>query len=461
MTSPVEPELKRVLGLREGIAIHVGNIIGSGIFIVPAIMASHLHALGPIMLVWVAAGLLTLFGALSLAELSSLLPEAGGPYIYLREGFGKFWGFLFVWNDFLINRAGTAAALAVAFAIYLGHFFPAFSPEHAPLLSHSWMILGHTFRLAFGWTQFAALLVLLTVTVVNLVNVRMSGWVMNIFTTIKVGALVLLILAAFSLGKGSASNLRPWWPSGWSTGMMPAFGMGMISALWAFDGWASVTLSAGEIKDPQRNVPRALLIGTLLVIGLYLAATMAYTYVIPVSEAAHSPRIAADVARRILGPLGASLVSAAILCSTFGTANGGILTGPRSVFAAARDGLYPAHFAKIHPRYGTPFSAVLVLAFWSAILVLSGTYEQITTYVVFGSWAFYAITALAVIALRRKCPDAPRPYRTWAYPWATLAFVAAALLLLFNTLLRETGNALIGIGLVLLSLPFYVLWRRR
>lgn len=460
MDSASAPELKRVLGLREGIAIHVGNIIGSGIFIVPALMASQLHALGPILLVWVAAGLLTLFGALSLAELSSLLPEAGGPYVYLREGFGRFWGFLFVWNDFLINRAGTAAALAVAFSIYLGQFFPAFSPEHAPLASHTWMIWGYSFRLVLGWSQIAALLVLLTVTVVNLVNVRMSGWVMNVFTSIKVGALVLLILAAFLLGKGSAANLRPWWPEG-EFHLLPAFGMGMVSALWAFDGWASVTLSAGEIKDPQRNVPRALLIGTLLVIGIYLAATLAYTFVIPVGEAKDSPRIAADVAKRILGPLGASLVAGAILCSTFGTANGGILTGPRSLYAAAKDGLYPARFANVHPRFGTPFTAVLVLAFWSALLVLSGTYEQIMTYVVFGSWAFYAITALAVIALRRKQPEAPRPYRTWAYPYATLAFVAAALLILVNTLLRESGNALIGIALILLSLPFYVLWRRK
>jgi len=455
-----KPELHRVLGLREGISIHIGNIIGSGIFIVPAIMAARLHALGPIMIVWVVAGLLTLFGALTLAELSSILPQAGGPYIYLREGFGRLWGFLFSWNDFFINKSGSAAALAVAFATYLGYFFPAFSPEHAPLCARTSVILGYTLKFAVGWNQLMAMAIIAVVTLVNVLHVRFSGWVMNVFTLAKVGAILLLILAACFSGKGSISNLGPWWPEHWTTSMIPAYGIAMISALWAYDGWSAVTLTAGEIREPQRNVPRSLILGTILVIVLYLAANLAYAYIIPINEMPGSQRIAADVAHRMLGPVGASLIAVAIMCSTFGTTNGELLTGPRTLFAAGQDGAFAKCFGKVHPRFRTPYVAVLVMGAWSALLTLSGTFEQITAYVVFGSWWFYALTALAVIALRRKMPDAPRPYRAWGYPYATLAFVVVAGCFLINTLFKDFRNALMGIVLILVSLPFYAYWTR-
>jgi APA family basic amino acid/polyamine antiporter len=451
------PQLLRALGLREGIAIHMGVIIGSGIFLVPATIAGHLQAMGPIMLVWVVAGFLTLFGALTLAELSAVLPQAGGPYVYLRHSFGRLWAFLFSWNDFFINKAGSAAAIAIAFATYLGYFVPAVSPEQA-FYQSEWPLLG---EFNFGWNQLVAMAAIALVTFINVRGVRFGGWVMNIFTTAKVTALVGLILAVVLSGRGRTANFLPWWPESWSSEMTAAFGLAMISALWAYDGWIDVTLTAGEIKNPQRNVPLSLLIGTLAIIALYLAANLAYAFAIPIGAMPGSPRIAADVAQTVLGPIGVSLIVAGIMCSTFGSTNGMLLAGPRSLYAGGVDGTFAKAFGKVHPRFRSPYVAIITLGVWGALLTLSGTYDQITSYVVFGSWAFYAMTAISVIILRRKMPNAERPYKAWGYPYATLLFVAIAAWFVFNTLVEDTRNALIGIGLLLLSLPFYFYWTRQ
>jgi APA family basic amino acid/polyamine antiporter len=453
------PQLLRVLGLREGIAIHIGVIIGSGIFIVPATIAGHLQAMGPILLVWIVAGLLTLFGALTLAELSSVLPQAGGPYVYLRDSFGRVWGFLFSWNDYFINKAGSAAALAVAFATYLGYFIPALNPAH-PLLKGTWSMFGHPIEMSFGWVQVVASATIALVTFINYRGVKFGGWVMNIFTTAKVAALFGLILAVVVSGKGNSANFLPWWPRHWTGHTLAAFGLAMISALWAYDGWVDVTLNAGEFKNPQRDVPLSLLWGTLAIIGLYLAANLAFASVIPLQTMSGSARIGSDVARVVLGPFGASLVVLGIICSTFGTTNGMLLVGPRSIYAAGADGVFARSFGRVHPQHHSPYVAVLVLGAWSALLTFSGTYEQIASYVVFGSWGFYALTAISVIVLRRKLPDANRPYKAWGYPWATLLFVALAGWFVLNTLIEDTRNALIGLVLLVVSLPFYYYWAK-
>jgi basic amino acid/polyamine antiporter, APA family len=449
-----------VLGLREGIAIHMGVIIGSGIFLVPATIAGHLHAMGPIMLVWIVAGLLTLFGALTLAELSAVLPQAGGPYVYLSHSFGRVWGYLFSWNDFFINKAGSAAAIAVAFATYLGYFIPAINPQKN-FFSMTLSFFGHPIEFGLGWVQIVAMATIMVVMFINVRGVKFGGWVMVIFTSAKVLALVGLILAAFFSGKGSTQNFGPWWPSQWGSGMFSAFGLAMISALWAYDGWIDVTLTAGEFKNPERNVPWSLLIGTLAVITLYLLANLAYAYVIPLDDMATSGRIAGDVAQTVLGPVGASLVIVGIMCSSFGTTNGMLLGGPRSLYAAAVDGSISKSLGKVHPRYRSPYVAIITMGIWGSLLTLSGTYDQITSYVVFGSWGFYALTALSVIVLRRKMPDAVRPYKAWGYPYATLLFVAIAGWFLYNTLVEDTRNAMIGIVLLLISLPFYFYWTHK
>jgi APA family basic amino acid/polyamine antiporter len=455
-----QPKLLKALGLREGISIHIGVIIGSAIFVVPATIAGHLHALGPILLVWSLGGLLVLFGSLTLAELSSMLPDAGGPYVYLRHSFGRIWAFLFSWNYFFINSAGSVAAIAMAFATYCGYFFPALSPQK-PLLVHHFSFFGQTLEFSFGWTQIVAMTVIGFITFINVRGVKLGGWVMNIFTTAKVAALVALILSAFLSGKGSASNFLPWWPDHWTGGLTAAFGLSMISVLWAYDGWSSVTLNAGEIKNPERNVPLSLIVGTIAVIVLYLAANLAYVYIIPVDAMVGSPRIAADVAHTVLGPVGASLIIGGILCSTFGTISGSILGGPRCMYAAGADGTFSKNFGKVHPRFRTPSVAIVTLGVWGGLLTLSGTYDQITSYVVFGSWVFYALTTMSVIVLRRKMPGAPRPYKAWGYPYATLLFVAVAGWFLYNTLVEDLRNALIVIFLLVISLPFYYYFTRR
>ena len=455
-----QPKLLRVLGLREGIAIHMGVIIGSGIFIVPATIAGHLGAMGPIILVWTVAGMLSLFGALSLAELSAVLPQAGGPYVYLRESYGRIWGFLFSWNDFFINKAGSAAAIGVGFATFLGYFFPIFDPEKK-FFDFPVHFLGLSFDFGLGWVQLMAILIIAIVTVINVRGVQFGGWVMNIFTSAKVIALIGLILAVVFAGTGSSSNFLPWWPEHWTSNLTAGFGLAMISALWAYDGWIDVTLATGEFKNPQRNVPLSLFIGTIAVIILYIAANFAFAYVIPIQTMAGSSKIAADVAGTVLGPVGASLIVIGILCSTFGTTNGMLLGGPRSMYAAGADGTIARAFGRVHPQYHSPYISIIVLGVWSCLLTFSGTYEQITSYVVFGSWFFYGITTVGVIVLRKKMPDVERPYRAWGYPYATLLFVLIVTWFLYNTLVEDTRNAVIGIVLLLISLPFYFYWTRR
>jgi APA family basic amino acid/polyamine antiporter len=454
-----EPQLLRALGLREGLAIHLSAIIASGIFIVPATIAGHLHSMGLILLVWTFGGVLSLFGALTVAELSSMLPQAGGPYVYLRESLGPIWGYMFSWNHFFINTAGSVAAIAVAFGTYFGYFFPSIGSEH-PLLSFHSVIFNHPLDVNVTGVQLVAMLVIAIAMSVNVRGVRFGGWVTNIFTLAKVAALLALIAAVFLSDKVNFANFSPWWPDHWTKGLTSAFGVSMISALWAYEGWATVTMSAGEIKRPERNVPLSLLIGTVIVILLYLSVNLAYASVMPLDEMAGSSRIAADTAVIVLGPLGASLITLGILCSTFGTINNSFLSDARSMYAAGADHTFAPGFGKVHPRFRTPFIAIITLGIWSILLTMSGTYDQIAAYVVFGSWVFYGLTALSVIILRKKMPDLPRPYKAWGYPYATLLFVAAAGWFLYNTLVEDPRDAIIGIVLLLVSLPFYFYWTR-
>lgn len=441
-------------------SIHISAIIGSGIFVVPATIAGHLHSTGVILVVWVLGGMLSLFGALTVAELSSLFPEAGGPYVYLRNSFGRIWGYMFSWNHFFINTAGSLAAIAVAFARYLGYFFPALVPVE-PLFSHSISLFGCPIPIQIEATQLVAMSVIAIATLVNIRGVRLGGWVTNVFTAAKVLALVAIIFAVFSSGKGSAGNFLPWWPDHWSGDLTSAFGLAMISVLWSYEGWTTVTQSAGEMRNPERNVPLSLLIGTAVVIVLYLAVNLAYIYVMPLEHMAGSQRIAADAASLVLGPVGTSLVIAGILCSTFGTINNSFLSDARSMYAAGADSTFAPGFGKIHARFGTPFVTLIALGVWSALLTLSGSYDQIASYVIFGSWMFYGLTAVSVIILRRRMPDVPRPYKAWGYPYATLLFVAAAGWILFNTLVEASRDAMMGIVLLLASLPFYWFYARR
>jgi APA family basic amino acid/polyamine antiporter len=367
---------------------------------------------------------------------------------------------MFSWNHFFINTAGSLAAIAVAFAAYLGYFFPSLSPQ-TPLFAYSTTMVGLPVEISIKGNQVVAMVVIGIATVVNVRGVRLGGWVTNVFTMAKVLALLAVIVAVFSSGKGNAANFTPWWPDHWSSELTSAFGLAMISVLWSYEGWTTVTQSASEMVNPEKNIPRSLLFGTLAIIFLYLGVNLAYAYVIPIGQMAGSERIAADAASLVLGPVGTSLVIIGILCSTFGTINNSFLSDARSMYAAGADSTFAPSFGKIHPRFRTPYVTLIALGVWSALLTLSGSYDQIASYVIFGSWMFYGLTALSVIVLRRKIPDAPRPYRAWGYPYATLLFVVAAGWILINTLVEDPRDAVVGIVLLLLSLPFYFYWRKR
>ena len=432
------PQLVRGLGLKEAVTVLMGSIIGSGIFLTPRAIAQATPSPGVILLVWTVSGVLTLFGALAYAELGSMMPRSGGQYVYLREAFGPLWGFLFGWTLFLVIQTGSIAAVAVAFAEYSGYFLP---------LSPSLM-------------KVVAILCILLLTAVNYVGVRRGGWIQNIFTILKVGAIVALVAWGFSARGGSWVNFQPLWGGVNHDGLLRAFGVAMVAALWSYDGWNNVGFVAEEIKNPQRNLPLALTFGTLGVILIYLSANLVYMYTLSVSQIAQSQLVAADVARKLIGPAGGLAISAAVLVSTFGTVNGFILAGPRVYYAMAKDGLFFKRIGEIHGRFHTPAFSIVLQGVWAALLTLTGKFEQLFTYVIFASWLYYAMVVAAVIVLRRKRPSAPRPYKTWGYPVVPVLFVAIALWFVYNTLATDPRDSLMGLGLVLLGLPAYFYWKR-
>lgn len=296
---------------------------------------------------------------------------------------------------------------------------------------------------------------------INYLGVKAGALVQNFFTFLKVAALAALILLSFILADPRQSSFDPFWPETFPGALLGAFGVAMVAALWAYDGWNNVTYVAAEVKDPQRNIPRALFIGMGIVLAVYTFATLAYSYVLPLTAMADSKLVAADTASVILGPGGAALIAGAVLVSTFGTVNGMILSGPRITYAMARDKVFFRKLGAVHPRFGTPYISVAVQGIWAALLTLTGTFEQLFTYVIFAAWIFYAMTAGAVLVLRKKWPDVPRGYRTWGYPWVPLVFIAASACLVVNTLIETPRDSLFGLGIILLGLPAYLFWQRK
>jgi basic amino acid/polyamine antiporter, APA family len=433
------PQLVRGLGLKEAVSVLMGSIIGSGIFLTPRAIAQAIQSPGIIILVWVVSGILTLFGALAYAELGAMMPRSGGQYVYLREAFGPLWGFLFGWTLLLVIQTGSIAAVAVAFAEYSGYFVP----------------------LTPGLMKVVAIVCILLLTAVNYVGVRFGGWVQNIFTFLKIGAIVALVALGFGLRGGSWANFQPLWGGIDHQGLLRAFGVAMVAALWSYDGWNNVGFVADEIKNPQRNLPIALAFGTLGVILIYLSANLVYMYILQVGQIAQSQLVAADVAKKLIGPLGGAAISAAVLVSTFGTVNGFILAGPRVYYAMARDRLFFKKIGEIHGSFHTPAFSILLQGVWASLLTLTGKFEQLFTYVIFASWLYYAMAVSGVIVLRRKRPSAPRPYKTWGYPVVPMLFVAIALWFVYNTLTSDPRDSLMGLILVLLGLPAYWYWRRK
>ncbi|HXM38570.1 MAG TPA: amino acid permease [Gemmatimonadales bacterium] len=431
-------DLKRELGLVDTTMINVGTMIASAIFIVPATVAALVTGSAVMILVWVVGGVVSLLGALSVAELGAAYPEAGGQYAYLREAYGPMWGFLYGWANFAVINPASIAAIAVGFASYLG-FFVTLSP---------------------GAIKIVAVLSILALTGLNCLGVRLGATTQNVLTFLKVGALAALIAAAFLLPGGSSANFQPLWPSGTPSTWLAPFGVAMVAVLWAYDGWIETTYVGSEIKDPGRNLPRSIILSTLIVIALYVLASVAYSYVLSPARMARSTLVASDAAQVTLGALGAALVVGAILVSTLGANNGIILTAARIPYAMARGGLFFRSQGIVHPRFATPVVALLTQGAIASILALTGRYDQLATYVVFASFVFYALSAGAVMRLRHTAPHVARPYRTWGYPVTPLVFIAFAVWLVANTIIETPRASAVGAGLILVGLPGYWYWKK-
>jgi APA family basic amino acid/polyamine antiporter len=449
------PELLRTLGSWEAAAIVVGTVIGSGIFLVPKAMTLNVGSPGKVLLVWVVGGLLSLFGALTYAELAAALPHAGGEYVYLREAYGPFWSFVYGWTSFTVAKSGSIATLATAFAYYLGNFFP---PLDQILIRLPWRIGPGWEPLAISYGQVLAIALILVLGLINYYGVKLGGRIQAHVTALKVGIILTLTLATAIWGAGSAEHFRSTVPA---AGGLAGWVAALVAALWAYDGWNNVNMVSGEVLEPQRNIPRALILGTLGVLVLYLAANLAYFFVLSAPEVAASDRVAAAAARKFLGPAGGGAVALAAMISIFAALNGSILSGSRVPFAMARDGYFAAAVSRIHPRHHTPHVSILLLCLWAALLTLSGRYEELYTYVIFASWILYGMTAASVFVLRRKRPDLPRPYRTFGYPLLPALFVLAAGFLVAVTLVHSPRESGLGLLVVGLGCPWFLYWKRR
>ncbi len=440
-------ELRRDLGLAAALAIVIGTVIGSGIFRVPQSMVLNVGSERMVFLVWIAGGALSMAGALTYAELAAAMPGAGGEYVYLTEAYGPLWGFLYSWTQMWVAKSGSIATLATAFFEYTAYFMPQFE--------QIWFHLG---PLAIRYGQVFGMFLILFLGVVNYFGVKIGGGVQVAVTAVKVGLIAFLILAGLMYAGGAphapahAIATPPLF-----TGFIAA----LVGALWAYDGWNNVGMVASEIKNPGRNLPISLIFGLGAVIGIYMLANLAYFKVLSPVEVGAKKLVAAEMMQRVEGPVGAAIVSVAAIISIFAALNGSILSGSRVPFAAARDGLFFRSAARVHPAFRTPGVSILMLSAWSSLLVLSGKYEELYNFVIFGSWILYAMACASVFVLRRKRPDLPRPYRTLGYPVIPLLFLAGAAILETTTLWDNPVQSIEGIVLILIGLPFYFYWSRR
>ena len=452
--------LVRQLGLFDSTMVMVGIVIGSGIFLTTGIMAKSIPSAGLILLAWLIGGLLTLAGALTYAELGAAMPEAGGQYVYLREAYGPMSGFLFGWILFLVYTTGGIAALALAFAEYTGYFFPSLGTENL-ILTLDIPFLKSTLHYSLSAGQLIGVAVIMLLSIVNFVGVGLGKSIQNIFTVIKIGTIAAIIILGFAIGKGTPPGLSIN-PSGMSFGsIIIGLGVSLVAVAWAFDGWNNVNFVAGEIRNPKRNLPFALIIGTLAITGLYILVNYIYLYALPMEDTVGVLRIAEKATGALFGSSTGALISALVLISVFGALNGTILVGPRVYYAMAKDGLFFRKVALVHPRFRTPGFSILIQAIWASVLTLSGTFEQIFTFAMFIAIAFWIIATAAVFTLRKKRPDLPRPYKTWGYPIVPAIFIIASCGILLNTLLEKPVEALAGIFLTALGIPAYFYWKRR
>lgn len=451
--------LVRQLGLFDSTMVMVGIVIGSGIFLTTGIMAKSIPSAGLILLAWFVGGLLTLAGALTYAELGAAMPEAGGQYVYLREAYGPMSGFLFGWILFLVYMTGGIAALALAFAEYTGYFFPPLGTGNL-ILTLDIPLLKSTLHYSLSAGQMMGVAVIILLSIINFIGVGLGKSIQNLFTVIKIGTIAGIIILGFAMGKGTHPGFSMD-PSGMSFGgIIMGLGVSLVAVAWAFDGWNNVNFVAGEIKNPRRNLPLALILGTLGITFLYVLVNYIYLYALPVHETIGVVRIAEKATGALFGSSTGAFISVLVMVSVFGSLNGSILVGPRVYYAMAKDGLFFRKVAHVHPRFRTPGFSILLQGIWASMLTLLGTFEQIFTFTMFIAIAFWVAATASVFTLRKKRPDLPRPYKTWGYPIVPAVFITASCGILLNTLLEKPVEALAGLLLTVLGIPVYFYWRR-
>ncbi len=471
------PKLKSELGLFTTIAIVIGAVIGSGIFMKPSLMASQVGSAEILILIWIVAGVITLFGALTNAEVAGLFSETGGQYIYFEKMYGEFIAFLYGWAIFIVIQTGSIASISYVFSEYFQYFVRL--PRLSAGLENSFILhipfIGNILPLENIGVKAITVGLIFLLTIVNYFGVKFGGGIASFFTSAKVLILLFFVAIAFAFVGGNASNFTGHLSDKFSNfNGNPSIFFGVVAALsgafWAYDGWNNVTYLAGEIKSPQKNIPLGLLIGTSIVIIIYVLVNIAYIYVLPLDEIAKSELVASDVAQKILGNLGGGFVAAAVLVSTFGTSNGTIMASSRVYHAMANRGMFFKPIGKTSPKYFTPANALFLQAFWSSLLVISGTFDTLTDMLIFVSWIFYGLGAVGVFVLRKKMPDNPRSYKVWGYPIIPIIFVLFALFFVIFTLYNDINGYLhgryriinSGLGLLLTfsGIPFYLIFKK-
>lgn len=452
-------ELVRGLGPWASAAIVVGTMIGTGIFLKPAEMAREGRFVSVVFAAWIIGAVLSIFGALSFAELGAEIPEAGGEYAYLRRGFGPAWGFIFGWMHSIVGRPSSMASIAAGAARFLSFLIPAVA---TPLFTlHLPAFAGmKPYDFVFTWAQPVAVLWLIIMTFVNYLGVRLGGAVQVVLTIVKIASVLAVIgVALFSAG-GSAHPADPVWPAALNGGILTAFLAALAAALWAYDGWEDLNLVGSEIANPQKNFPRALLGGVSLVAVIYLLFSAACLRVLPFEAVANSTHIASDVVEHVAGHGAAYWMTLAMVISAIGSLNSSVLSGARVPYAMARDGIFFKIADGIHPRFLTPSRALVFQGVLAGLMALTGTFEELTNLFIFAAWIFYGLAVVAMFRLRKTEPEMLRPYRCWGYPWVPGIFVAGALALTVSIFVQRPGRSSIGLLLIAVGLPFYRYWNR-
>jgi APA family basic amino acid/polyamine antiporter len=490
------------LGLFSSTALVIGSMVGSGVFIVDADIARGTGSPALLLGAWVVTGILTMIGALSYGELAAMMPKAGGQYVYLRESLGPLWGFLYGWTLFLVIQTGTIAAVCVAFGKFLGVFFPTVSNSHwlwhiahVPALRVGPMVVGNM-EIGVNTANLTGIVIVIFLAVVNIFGVRLGALIQNVFTSAKAISLAALVLLAFTVGRNATAwnaNFGEgfsqfWHNAGWSTLHAVEVGVGgptvwvnlvvilavvQVGSLFSSDAWNNITFTAGEVKNPKRNIPLSLILGTGFVLTVYFLVSVAYLLVLPLHgdpngttvlargiQFATEDRVATATLEQIFSSGGAWLMAGAILVSTFGCANGMTLAGARVYYAMSQDGLFFKSVGKLHPRYKTPVAGLLVQAAWTIVLCVSGSYGQLLDYIIFAVLVFYILTIAGLFVLRFKRPDAPRPYKAWGYPVLPATYIAMATWICIVLLRYKPQYTWPGLVLALLGIPVYLFWSR-